>query len=306
MEKHRVLMIAIAYVAVVLIWSTTPLMIKWSGEGVGFMFGIAGRMLIGASLCLVLTLVWYKHLPMHKKAMQVYAVAGVAIFGAMMAVYWGAQYISSGLISVVFGLTPIVTSILAARFLQEQSLTGFKIIGAMIGVFGLAVIFIEQLQFGDQAFMGILAVLISVSLHAISSVGIKRIDAKLPALIVTCGGLLVSLPFFLLMFFLLPESMPDQFPARAIGAIIYLGIMGSVVGFVCYYFLLQNLTTSTVALITLITPVTALWLGYVFNQESMTTSIWVGTGCVMTGLASHQWGGMLSKFLWQKKKHFYG
>jgi drug/metabolite transporter (DMT)-like permease len=281
-------------------------MIKWSGEGVGFMFGIVGRMIIGASLCLLLTLIWYKHLPVNKKAMQVYAVAGLAIFGAMMAVYWGAQYIPSGLISVVFGLTPIMTSILAARFLQENSLTGFKIAGAMIGVSGLAVIFVEQLNLGDQAFMGILAVLISVALHAVSSVGIKRIDAKLPALIVTCGGLIMSLPFFMLVFMVLPESMPDQFPSRAIWSIIYLGVMGSVVGFVSYYFLLQNLSASTVALITLITPVTALWLGYVFNQEIMTVSILMGTGCVIMGLAMHQWGSMLSKYLWQKKKHFYG
>jgi len=293
MEKSRAITIAIAYFIVVLIWSTTPLAIKWSAEGVGFMFAITARMLIGAVLALALALAWYRHLPLNRKALQVYAIAGIAIFGAMTAVYWGAQYISSGLVSVVFGMTPIVTAWLAARFLYEKSMTGFKVIGAASGVAGLAIIFSEQLQLGDQASIGILAVLLSVTLHSISSVGIKRVNAQLPALVVTAGGLLTSLPLFVLAFVLLPEPLPVSFPSRAIWAIVYLGVMGSVVGFVCYYFILQNLAASSVALITLLTPVTALWLGHFFNQEILSVSIWTGTALVLSGLAVHQWGGVL-------------
>jgi drug/metabolite transporter (DMT)-like permease len=293
MEKPKAITIAIAYFIVVLIWSTTPLAIKWSAEGVGFMFAVTARMLIGSTLALLLVLLWYRRLPLHGKALQVYAIAGIAIFGAMTAVYWGAQYISSGLVSVIFGMTPIITAWLAARFLYEQSMTGFKIVGAVSGIGGLAVIFSEQLHLGDQASIGILAVLLSVLLHSISSVGIKRVDAKLPALVVTAGGLLASLPFFVLVFWLLPESLPGSFPSRAIWAIVYLGVMGSVVGFVSYYFVLQNLAASTVALITLLTPVTALWLGHFFNQEVLSVYIWTGTALVLTGLAIHQWGSML-------------
>ena len=306
MERPKAITIAIAYFTVVLIWSTTPLAIKWSAEGVGFLFAITARMLIGAVLALLLTLIWYRGLPMHVRARQVYGIAGIAIFGAMIAVYWGAQYISSGLISVIFGLTPIVTSWLAARLLYEQSMTAFKIIGAISGVAGLLVIFSAQLHIGEQAVFGILAVLLSVLLHSISSVGIKRIDAKLPALVVTSGGLLVSLPLFVLVFLFIPESMPESFPSRAIWAIVYLGVMGSVVGFVSYYFILQNLAASTVALITLLTPVTALWLGHFFNQEVLTVYIWTGTALVLLGLGIHQWGSVLVKFIWRKNRAYSG
>lgn len=306
MDKPKAVTIIIAYFTVVLIWSTTPLAIKWSAEGVGFMFAITARMLIGASLALLLALLWYRRLPMHASARQVYGIAGIAIFGAMTAVYWGAQYISSGLVSVIFGMTPIVTSLLAARILYEQSITGFKIVGALSGIAGLAVIFSEQLHLGEQASMGILAVLLSVLLHSASSVGIKRVDAKLPALVVTSGGLLVSLPLFIVTFLLVPESLPQSFPSRAIWAIVYLGVMGSVVGFVCYYFILQNLAASTVALITLLTPVTALWLGHFFNDEELSVYIWAGTCLVLLGLGVHQWGAMLTRFIWRQRKYFHG
>ena len=304
MEKRHTLTVAVAYVAVVLIWSTTPLAIKWSGENGGFIAGIAGRMFIGAALALLLTLWRYGKLPVHKAAIQVYAVAGIAIFGAMTAVYWGAQYISSGLISVVFGLTPIMTSLLASRFLFSERLTIIKLFGALLGVFGLAVIFSEQLSLGEQAFYGIFAVLLSVFLHSLSSVGIKRLNVQLPALVVTAGGLLFALPFFALLLLIGAESIPDHFSARTIAAIVYLGVMGSVVGFVCYFYILQHLTTSTVALVTLMTPVAALLLGYSFNNEALNASVWYGTLLVLSGLAVHQWGRALINYVWQRDRYY--
>ncbi|MGZ8928379.1 MAG: EamA family transporter, partial [Methylobacter sp.] len=39
--------IPLAYISVILLWSTTPLAIKWSGEGSGYLFGVTGRMVIG-------------------------------------------------------------------------------------------------------------------------------------------------------------------------------------------------------------------------------------------------------------------
>ncbi|TNF36116.1 MAG: DMT family transporter [Gammaproteobacteria bacterium] len=297
---NRSVVVTAAFILVVLIWSTTPLAIKWSGEGVGFLFGVSLRMLIGAMLALFLTLMYYRRLPLHGKAIHVYFAAGSAIFGAMMAVYWGAQHISSGLISVVFGMTPMFTALLAARFLHEQSLTLFKLGGSVLGVAGLAIIFSEQLGLGQHAQWGITAVLVSVMLHSMSAVWIKYIDAKLPALVVTTGGLLFSLPLFILVWLLFPISIPELLPARTIWSIVYLGVMGSVVGFVCYYFLLENLHASTVALITLITPVVALLIGNTWNGETLTRSIWAGTGLVLLGLALHQWGSKLFRFLWQK------
>ena len=62
----------------------------------------------------------------------------------------------------------------------------------------------------------------------------------------------------------------------------------------------------SVALITLITPVTALWLGYMFNSESITTGLYVGTLFVLVGLALHQWGEILSNKVCGRRKVYYG
>jgi drug/metabolite transporter (DMT)-like permease len=300
-KNQQVLTVILAFIAVVFIWSTTPLAIKWSGEGVGFVSGITGRMLIGAVLAAGLTFMRFNKLSLSAKALHVYTAAALAIFGAMMPVYWGAQYLSSGLISVVFGLTPIFTAFFAASILHENSLTLAKISGALSGIVGLLVIFSEQLSLGENALMGMSAVLLSVVLHSMSAVWIKHIDARLPALMVTTGGLLFSLPLFLLVYILFAEPLPIQLPMRSIWSIVYLGVMGSIVGFVSYYYLLSHLQASTVALITLMTPVTALLLGNVLNNEEITSIIWLGTGLVLLGLILHQWGGFLSKYLCREK-----
>lgn len=295
MDKKKIYTLVIAYLLVIIIWSTTPLAIKWSGESVGFIFGVSARMLIGAALSMALALIYFKKLPLHGAAIKVYLAATLAIFGAMTSTYWGAQFVSSGLISIVFGLTPILTAWLASRLLHENSFTLPKILGSLLGLSGLLVIFFEQIQLGSQALMGLSAVLLAVLLHSLSSVWIKRIDAKLPALIVTAGGLLFSLPLFLILYMLFAEPLPVVIPARPVWSIIYLGVMGSVVGFVSFYFVLSSLQASTVALITLLTPVTALWLGNMLNDEPLTGMIVLGTLLVLSGLAIHQWSSKLSR-----------
>ena len=281
-----------AYATVVLIWATTPLAIKWSSEGAGFLYGVSGRMLLGAVLCLLLVRVLGAALPWHRRAWMTYLAGAVAIYGAMVSVYWGAQYIQSGLISVLFGLTPIFTSTLAALWLQERSLTGAKFGGMICGVAGLAVIFRDSLSIGDNAVFGIAAVLFSVLLHSASTVWVKRLGAALPAVSVTTGSLLLALPLYLLTWLAFDGSLPDAVPVRTSLSIIYLGVFGSFLGFLLYYYLLRHVAASSTALITLLTPVLALLLGQTLNGEVTSVSVWMGTAAILLGLALYQWGDL--------------
>ena len=102
-----------AFLGVIVIWSTTPLAIQWSSEGWGYLFGATGRMVLGVLVCVALISVLRHKLPMDRKAWETYIAAGAGIYGAMMSVYWGSQYIPSGLVAVIFGLTPVATAVLA-------------------------------------------------------------------------------------------------------------------------------------------------------------------------------------------------
>ncbi len=278
-----------AYIGIIIIWSTTPLAIKWSSEGPGFLFGVTGRMLLGALICLALVRLLGVAMPWHRAARRTYLAAGIGIYGAMLCVYWGAQFIPSGLISVLFGLTPLVTGVLAMAWLGERSFTPAKVAGMSAGLAGLVIIFgADSASYGPLAVQGIVAVLLSVTLHSISSVCVKRIGTELPALAVAAGGLLVAAPLYLATWWLFDGAMPRALPSRAALSIVYLGLVGSVIGFVLYYYALKYLSAGKLALITLMTPVTALLLGRVFNDERIGQEVWVGTAVILLGLALYQ------------------
>lgn len=284
---------------VIVIWSTTPVAIKWSGEGVSYLFGIFLRMSIGTVLAFILVFIKYKQLPMDKASREVYLASAVSIFGGMMPVYWGAQYISSGLISVIFGLMPIITGYLAWRFVGEQGFNKLKIMGSIIGVAGLVVIFYEDGRINDNYIYGISSVLLAVVLHSISAVWIRRIKTRLPALTLVAGGLLFAMPLFIVSYAMFAPPLPQTIPSKAIWSIVYLGVVGSIFGFVGYYYLLKHVQASSVALITLITPVSALWLGHTINNEIISISIYIGSAFILTGLVLHQGKGLISFKLWR-------
>lgn len=279
-----------AFLTVVIIWSTTPLAIQWSSEGWGFLFGAAGRMTLGAIFCLMLLKLVGDKLSWHKAARQTYIAAALGIYGALLAVYWGAQYIPSGLIAVLFALSPIVTALMASFWLQEKSLTVAKLLGALLGLAGVGIIFLTDALGNDFAWGGIAAVLAAVILQCASGVWVKRIGADVSGLAVTCGALLLAAPLYFITWLLFGEHHFGHATMRAFAALVYLGVVGSVIGFTLYFYVLKHVHANKVALVTLMTPVSALFIGQSLNGEHIAANVWWGTGVILTALVIHQWG----------------
>ncbi len=278
-----------AYLGIILIWSTTPLAIKWSGDGPGFLFGVTSRMLIGALVCLLILAFMRLRLHWHKQAVQTYLAASLGIFGSMLFVYWGAQYITSGMVSVLFGLSPLLTSVFAAFMLKEKSLAPNKLLGIVIALCGLVVVFYSDIARSSNAYYGIVAVIAATGLHSLSTVMIKKIDCRLPGIIINTGTLLISSLLFLLVWSLTDSHLPDVIPLKSGGSILYLGIFANVVGFTLFFYALKNMDANKIGLIPLITPVIALLIGYVFNAEDVGWTLLAGTGLILTGLLAHNW-----------------
>ncbi len=185
-----------------------------------------------------------------------------------------------------------MTSALACYLLQEKSLSVNKVMGMLLGLVGLLIIFFTDLGTGSSQ-AGFMVLLLAVFLHALSTVAVKRSAIELNPLDVTAGGLLVSLPLYLLSWWFLGASLPDEISLRATSAILYLAVFGSVIGFLLYFYVLRHSSASQAGLIPLLTPVIALWLGSQFNSEEVTWQTLLGTFLILTGLCLHQWGARL-------------
>jgi drug/metabolite transporter (DMT)-like permease len=280
--------IFLAYLCVVVIWSTTPLAIKWSSVDVSYIFGVTARMSIGAICLFLLMLIARQPLRLHKAALKTYLAVALQLYFSMLFTYWGARFIPSGWLSVIFGLTPLMTAFLAAAFLNERSLSLGKLFSYTLGVAGLVIMFDSALEMNQQAMQGMIAMLIATFLYAVSSVWVKQINAHLPALTQISGGMLFALPAYLLTWYWLDHaSLPQSLSQQTQLSILYLGVIATPIGFALYYYVLSYLPATTVALITLITPVFSLFLGYSVNQEPLTIKIASGTGLILLALAMH-------------------
>jgi drug/metabolite transporter (DMT)-like permease len=278
-----------AFVSVILIWSTTPLAIKWSELGAGFSFAVFSRMALGALLCLALLAAFRVRFPLHRRARQAYLAGGLSMFGAMALTYWSAQYVSSGMISVLFGLSPLITSLGAMLWLKEEALTPSKFAGMMFGLLGLLLVFGGGM--GEGSLSGLVALLLGVVAQSLGLVWLKRIGYDGPPLAMTLGTLTVSLPLFFAAWWLFDGHVPEALPGRTLAATAYLAVFGSVLGFALYYYLIKHMEAGRIALITLITPVLALLLGHGLNGEEVLPQVWLGTASIVLGLCLHRWGG---------------
>ena len=280
--------VPIAYITIIVIWSTTPLGIKWSGEGVGYEFGVAARMLIGLAVLLLYMRVRKVKLTWDHQSRQVYLTGGLSMFLAMASVYWSAQYIPSGWISVIFGISPIMTGLLAIAILNQASFSEGRLAGMLIGLSGLCVIFLEGMNLREAAWLGVLGVIFSATAQPAGAVILKKLQPSIPALAITSGSLIVATPLFILNWLMFGPSLPAQVQTHTFAAIAYLAIAGTGIGFPLYFYVLKHLSAGHVSLITLITPVTALLLGTWFNGEIITGRVWLGTLLIMLGLLVHE------------------
>ncbi len=285
--------IKLAFLGVIIIWSTTPLGIKWSGDDVGFLFGVTARMMLGVLVAGVLLIVLRIPFPLHRQALHAYLASGVGIYFAMLFAYWAASYIPSGWIAVIWGVSPVFAGVLGSLVLGEKALVLHRMLGVVAGIAGLAIIFLQGATIGEHTALGVILALIGVIAQVATAVWIKHIKADLPGLVMTTGGLAVSIIPFILSWWIVDGTLPESVPLKASGSIIYLAIMGSVLGFSLYFFLLNHVEASKVALITLVTPVSALLLGSWLNNEALTAWVFVGTALILSGLASYQWGERL-------------
>lgn len=277
-----------AYFSVVLIWATTPLAIQWSSDSLSFIAAAAARMAIALAMALLIHGLLRKSLSTYWQHARIYFAASISIFPNMPVVYWGVQFIPSGLVAVIFAMSPFVTGLMTLLLLKQNPFTLKKVVGLILALVGLVVIFYHQFQFNTRSVYGIASILVSCVLFSFSSVWVKKLTQQetvnLDPFHQASGALLFALPGLVLSWWLMDGALPQQVSAKSGTSIIYLAIMGSLVGGALFYYILQRMSASAVSLITLMTPVLAIIIGKQLADEALSSQILIGVAIVLFAL----------------------
>lgn len=277
-----------AYFSVVLIWATTPLAIQWSSDSLSFIAAAVARMAIALAIALFVHALLRKSLVTYWQHRHIYFAASIGIFPNMPVVYWGVQFIPSGLVAVIFAMSPFVTGLMTLWLLKQNPFTLRKVVALVLALAGLVVIFYHQLQFNIRSVYGIASILLSCVLFSFSSVWVKKLTQQeavtLDAFHQASGALLFSLPGLLLSWWLMDGVLPQQVSVKSGASIIYLAIMGSLVGAALFFYILQRMSASAVSLITLMTPVLAIVIGKSLADEELSSQTLIGVAIVLFAL----------------------
>lgn len=164
---------------------------------------------------------------------------------------------------------------------------------------GLYFVSYNQVQNSQTQGLGLLYVFMAVCFFSLSGVMIKRVQIAIHPMATTFGALVFVTPLFFIAWWLLDGQLHIQnWSAKSLWAIGYLGVFGSLVGALAYFHVLQNLNASTVSLTTLITPSFALGLGAWLNNEPLSQELIIGAVIILISLGFFQFG---DKFLKRKR-----
>ncbi len=284
MKSERPLVIA-GLAAISIVWGSTWLAIKIGLESVTPVFGVAFRFTLAAMILAVILRVRGERLDFRKENLRVFAVLGLFSFSLpFVLVYWGEQYIGSGLASILFATYPFVVAIFSHFFLPGERLNAFKVGGTLLGFAGILVIFWTDLSTGTAGFPGMAAIVLSTVLQGFSLVVVKRTARHIPPVHLTLGGMLCSIVVLWIMAFTMEDFSALRFDSASIGSIIYLGTFGSVLTFVVYYWLLKRVEALFLSLTALITPILAVILGALLLDEVLNSRIYAGAAMVLLGI----------------------
>ena len=283
-----------------LIWGSTWLGIKVSLVSLTPFYSVGFRFLIASIL--VLIFVKYKKIEimMDKTSILLYLVMGFLSYTIPYGlVYWGEQFIPSGLAAVLFGVYPFFVLLLSYLFLPGESIGFFKVLGIVLGFSGTLIIFSENIG-GDISsyLLGMIALVVSALIQATNSVIIKKFGSYLNPLSMNFVPMLIAGISFLLI--AIPIENFDEliFDANAYLSVIYLALFGTVIAFTAYYWLLKRVSVVILSLITFINPIIALILGWIVYDEKLSSQLLLGSILVLTGLL---WAN-LGNYLWKKIK----
>ena len=269
------------------IWGSTWLFIKLGLADLPPLTFAGIRFVTACTIILFFILVRRIRLPRARRDWLLLAVTGILSFGLNYGlVFWGEQYISSGLAALLQSTLPAFGLVFAHLHLPSERLSWTRIGGVVLGVLGVGVVFSNQLTVaGSQALAGCVALILSAMFAAYSNVLVKRYGKNLNPAVLSAGQMFFGL--LLLLGVGIPlEGNPLHFhwTLVAVIAMLYLAIVGSVIAFLLYYWLVLKMDVTKSMLIALVTPVVAVLLGMLVLDEQFSWRTLAGGAMIILGI----------------------
>jgi len=274
------------YMMLCLIWGSTWLVIKVGYGGLGPFNVAALRFLIASIVLAPIVPLFRASWPSTRTEWTLVVWVGLVLFAADYGlIYWGEQFLDSGLTSILFALLPLVTIGFAHLYVPGERITGRKLAGSVLAFVGIVGLFGDRVRLDPGGLGPMLAIVASTVCAAAAGVATKRHGANLHPASLNAPAMLIGAAALAAASLAAGDGLALPLDAPTWSAIVYLAIAGSVITFLGYFTLLKSWSVTSLSFISVFTPTIALFLGFVFLDERPTISSGAGAALILGGVA---------------------
>jgi len=285
MAKRDETTVILAYIAVCILWGSTFLAIRIGVSDFPPALFAGIRFLIAGSL--VLLYAYYKgdKFPEDLTGIRRQAIVGLFLLGGNGLVVWAEQWVYSGVAALLFAVVPMFNAILE-RFLPNGPKIGLKgWFGLLLGFFGVALLVLTGSDTKIIDVLGGIVLLLgafSWSLGSVYSKTFKASGAMVPniGLQMFAGGIGLTI-----VGLLMGEASNIHLTSKGLGALAYLIVFGSILGYSSYIYILQKWPASKAGTYAYVNPVVGVILGAVILGEPVSPNVFISAAVILGGVA---------------------
>ena len=272
------------FIALCLIWGSTWYFIKISlNAGVPPFFGVGFRFFLSGLLFFLIIFFKKESIPFNRQAIKLYLSFGLLNFALSYGItYWATQYVYSSISSILWGLFPIFTSVMAHFMLSgddNEKITSNKLKALFLGFIGMVFIGSNQsIDLQSQSFLAIMVLVGAIIIAAWPSVLYKKYNDVVGPYQMNAVCQVLTGVIMLSLSSLLKEDLAQiVWTDQLLFASAYLVLFGGVISWGIYFWLYQYLSVTQVTYVAIFPPIVAIILGWIFLNEVLSAKEIIGT-----------------------------
>jgi drug/metabolite transporter (DMT)-like permease len=278
------LRVFLAFAAIYVLWGSTYLAIRIAVQQVPPLFAAGSRFFLAGTLLYAAMRFWGRPRPSGKEWGSLVAIGSLMFVITYGAVFWAEQYVPSGFTSVLEATLPLITIGLEVFVFRQQRFRWSLLVAIALGFIGVLLLLMHNAQ--HVALLPCVAILGGGAAWSLGAVLTRALPLPKSKGITAGAEMMFGGAILLILSALTGEMHPfPHVSAKAVGALLYLVIVGSLLGFSAFVWLLGRMPATRVASHAYINPVVAVALGYFFAGEVVTLRMLCGTALIVASVA---------------------
>jgi len=284
-ERRGYLLAYGAFALLAVIWGCSYLLIKVGVDAMPPTVVVLGRVGSGTAGLLVMFAIRRRN-PLGGFRSRAAGYAYMAVTSSVIpfiAITWGEQYVATGITSILNATTPLWTAIFAWWVTPAERPSRLNYTGVALGFVGTGILVAPQLEGPVHAgLLGTLAILLAAVSYAAAALGQRRLLKNVDPMESSLWQLLLATA---VMAVIAAPALPATHPTLlSVAAVLVLGVVGSSIAYVLYYFILDSLGATRGSSVTFVIPIVAVLLGTLLLSEPLTLSAVSGMAVILFGI----------------------